>query len=226
MDDEPPPLADAALLRARPVTARGVRTRAALVSAARVVFERAGYLDARLVDITTEAHCSSGTFYTYFSGKEEIFAAVLEKSQDDMLHPGTEHVPADSDPVAIIEASNRAYLLAYERNAKLMELLEQVAAIDVRFRRLRRDRAEAFLRRNARSIAELQARGLADTGVDAMMASHALSGMISRLAFTHYVLEPGLGDPRTFTSEQLVAAATRLWANALRLPVSPDQECE
>jgi len=46
------------------VTRRGVRTRQALVDAARVVFEREGYLDARLTDITAEASCSSGTFYT------------------------------------------------------------------------------------------------------------------------------------------------------------------
>lgn len=34
-----------------PVTARGMRTRAALVAAARRVFERDGYIDARLTDI-------------------------------------------------------------------------------------------------------------------------------------------------------------------------------
>jgi len=47
-----------------------------------------GYLDARLIDITRAAKCSAGTFYTYFSSKEEIFAAVLEVAQEDMLHPG------------------------------------------------------------------------------------------------------------------------------------------
>jgi AcrR family transcriptional regulator len=216
-DDDPPSLADADLLRTPPATPRGVRTRAALVAAARVVVERAGYLDARLVDITAEARCSSGTFYTYFASKEEIFAAVLEVSQDDMMHPGTEHVPDDGDPVAVIEASTRAYFEAYERNAKLMELLEQVAAIDIRFRRLRRNRADAFVRRNARSIAGLQRRGLADSGVDPVVASLALSGMISRLAFTHFVVEPSLGEPPTWSSDQLVHAATRLWVNALRL---------
>ncbi len=76
-----------------------------------------GYLDARLVDITRAAKCSAGTFYTYFSSKEEIFAAVLEVAQEDMLHPGMPHVATEDDPAAIIEASNRAYLQAYKRNA-------------------------------------------------------------------------------------------------------------
>ncbi len=76
-----PSLADTSALREPPLTARGLRTRAALVAAARVVFERDGYLDARLSDITAEAKCSTGSFYTYFSSKEEILQAVLEASQ-------------------------------------------------------------------------------------------------------------------------------------------------
>ena len=55
--------------RMPPVTRRGIRTRQALVEAARVVFERDGYLDARLSDITAEANCATGTFYTYFNDK-------------------------------------------------------------------------------------------------------------------------------------------------------------
>ena len=54
-----------------------------------------------------------------------------------MLHPGMSHVTAAHDPAPVIEASNRAYLEAYKRNAKLMGLLEQVANIDPEFRELR-----------------------------------------------------------------------------------------
>ena len=80
-----------ALLRVPPATGRGARTRAALVKAARTVFERSGYLDARLADITQEANCATGSFYTYFANKEEVFAAVLEGAQEDMMHPGGLH---------------------------------------------------------------------------------------------------------------------------------------
>ncbi len=49
------------------------------------------------------------------------------------------------DQVAVIEAANRAYLLAYRRNARLMRLLEQVANInDDDVRELRRLRGAAF----------------------------------------------------------------------------------
>ncbi|WSY48190.1 TetR/AcrR family transcriptional regulator (plasmid) [Embleya sp. NBC_00888] len=195
-----------------PTTRRGLRTREALVKAARVVFERDGFLNARLVDITTEANCSIGTFYTYFEGKEEVFAAVIGAARHDMLHPGMPHVPEDEGPAAVIEASNRAYLVAYKRNAKLMKLMQQVAMIDPRFEEVRARSARAFGERNARRIKELQDRGLADPTVDPELAARALSLMVSRLAFECFALEEG---PRDL--EEIVAVCTKLWVNGLNL---------
>jgi len=215
--DPPPSMARPSLLREPPATERGLRTRATLVAAARKVFERLGYLDARLLDITQAAKCSAGTFYTYFSSKEEVFAAVLEVAQEDMLHPGMPHVAGDDDPAAVIEASNRAYLKAYKRNSKLMGLLEQVANIDPEFRELRTSRSNAFVRRNARSIAKLQAKGQADPDLDPLLASRALSSMMSRLAFGHFVTGEDRDDTPVVTEEDLVQIVTRLWVNALRI---------
>src|ERR1700739_4416252 len=220
--DPPPSMARSSLLREPPATERGLRTRAALVAAARKVFERDGYLNARLIDITRAANCSAGTFYTYFSSKEEIFAAVLEVAQETILHPGMSHVAAEDDPAAVIEASNRAYLQAYKRNSKLMGLLEQVASIDPEFRELRASRSNAFVRRNASSIAKLQAKGQADPDLDPLLASRALSAMMSRLAFGHFVTLEDREDTPAVTDEDLVAIVTRLWVNALRIP-SPEQ---
>lgn len=198
-----------------PATARGLRTRASLVTAARTVFERDGFLGSRLSDITAEAKCSAGTFYTYFSSKEEIFAAVLEAAQDDMLHPGMPRVADDDDPAAVIEASNRAYLVAYLRNAKLMALMQQVATIDADFEALRRHRSEKFVERNARHIAELQSRGLADETLDPLLTSYALSGMVSRMAMEALVI--GKRD-----LDDIVSILTKLWVNALQLRSNPN----
>ncbi|MBB3662423.1 MULTISPECIES: TetR/AcrR family transcriptional regulator [Prauserella salsuginis group] len=214
-DSAVPPLADTSAFRAPPVTARGARTRAALVAAARVVFERDGFLDARLTDITSEAKCSTGSFYTYFSSKEEVFLAVVEEAQHDMLHPGAPHLDEDeASPAAVIEASNRAYLEAYKRNAKLMLILEQVAVVDPKFREVRRARSRTFAGRNARAIARLQEQGLVDPGIDPKMAAMALSGMVSRLAYNVFCL----GDKASM--KQLVDTTTRLWVNALKLDES------
>lgn len=209
---EVPDLVDAEHLGTQPQTARGARTREALIAAARTIFERDGFVDSRLVDIAAEAKCSIGSFYTWFDSKDEVFAAVLHQAQSEMLHPGTSRMEASDDPVAIITASNRAYFEAYRRNARLNQLLLQVATVDPKIRALRQARANAFVMRNAKAIAELQARGLADRGVDATTAAMALSGMVSRLAQDAFVHEFLLAPV-----DELVDAATRMWTNALGL---------
>jgi AcrR family transcriptional regulator len=196
-----------------PVSARGAKTRQALVAAARNVLERDGFLEARIIDIAAEAGVATGSFYTYFTSKEDAFAAVVEEVSEEMLHPRLHELADRDDPIAVIEAANRAYLLAYRRNARLMALLEQVAQIDEEFRALRLRRARAFGVRNALAIARLQERGLADAKLDPRLAADALSSMVSRMAYLRYVLR---GDATSL--DALTDTLTRLWANALGIP--------
>jgi AcrR family transcriptional regulator len=196
------------------LTARGARTRERLVAAARTVFERDGFLNARVADITTEAGTASGSFYTYFTSKEEVLQALLDELQEEMLHPHLHDMTEGRDPVSVIAASNRAYLESYERNAKLMRLLEQVANIDDKFRELRKRRADTFARRNARAIRDLQVRGLADPTLNPVLAAGALSSMVARTAYTNWVL----GED--WDLDELADTLTQLWVNALR--ISPE----
>ena len=194
----------------QPVSARGARTREALVQAARDVFEREGFLESRITDITAAAGVAAGSFYTYFTSKEDVFAAVMSEVEEEMLHPRLEPAHNRDDPVAVIEAANLAYLAAYRRNAKLMGLMEQVAGIDPAFREQRLRRARAFMRRNATAIRRLQADGHADPDLDAALAAEALSAMVSRMAYFRYVLNLG-----NASQPALVETLTRLWTGAL-----------
>ena len=128
-----------------------------------------------------------------------------------MLHPQLD-VAAHGDAIAAIEAANRAYLEAVRRNARLVALMEQVGAIDERFRAWRAATGRAFIERNAAGIRSLQRNGLADRKLDPELAAVALSGMVSRMAYQAFVsgdVDAGIDD--------VVATVTRLWANALRL---------
>jgi AcrR family transcriptional regulator len=174
------------------------------------VFERAGYLEARITDITAQAGVATGTFYTYFTGKEEAFAAVMDEVEEEMLHPRLREIADRDDPVAVIEATNRAYLAAYRRNAKLMGLMEQVAQIDEDFRRLRIRRTRAFAERNTEALVRLQRQGLADPDLDAGLAALALSAMVSRMAYLRYV--QGFGNA---SAASLARTLTQLWVGAL-----------
>lgn len=196
-----------------PKTSRGARTRGALVDAARRVFEREGYLDTKITDITREAGVATGSFYTYFADKEEVFAAVMDGVRHEMLHPS---VDAAGDPVCAIEAANRAYLEAVRRNARLVALMEQVGAIDERFRGWRQETGRAFIERNAAGIRNLQRRGLADPSLDPDLAARALSAMVSRMAYLTFVSREVRASP-----DDVLAALTRLWANALALRPRP-----
>ncbi len=198
-----------------PVSSRGARTRRQLVDAARRVFERDGVLDAKITGITAEAGVSAGSFYTYFTDKDDAFAAVMEEVNEEMLHPRLRETADPDDPIKVIEAANRAYLTAYRRNAKLMGLMEQVAQIDPAFREVRMRRARSFVDRNARAIARLQRQGLADRELDPGLAAHAMSSMVSRMAYARYVQGNG-----SASIEALTQTLTRLWANALGIPRS------
>lgn len=194
-----------------PASKRGARTRTALINAARLVFERDGYVEARITDISDAASVAAGTFYTYFDSKEEILAAVLESVSDAMIYPHLDHVGDPTDMRALIEANNRAYLLAYKENANLMRLFEQLAQVDPQFRDLRRKRAQEFSRRSARTIRRLQEQHRADVDIDPYYAARALGGMVGRMAYTVYV-----GGER-IPFEALLATVTDLWVNALRI---------
>jgi AcrR family transcriptional regulator len=197
----------------RPRRADAERNRKALLAAARRVFERDGFVAARITDIADEAGVAHGCFYSHFPGKEEIFAAVVAEVSDEMLHPGPPlTTPAGSNPVAAIEAANLAYLEAYRRNARFMALLEQVATVNDTFLQIRLERSEAFLARNARAIRRLQRAGLADQDLDPDLASLALSVMVSRSAYVAFVI-----GRQPVDTARLAATLTRLWVSGLRL---------
>lgn len=205
-----------------PVRARrGGRTRDALIAAARTVIERDGYLQARIVDIAAEAGVATGSFYTHFPGKAEVFAAVLADVQDEMLHAGVDGTRRfDGDVRRSIQDANRAYLESYRRNAGLMAAMEQLAAVDRSFAELRLRRSLAFVERNAIAIRHLQQAGLADPHLDPDTAARALSAMVSRMAFMTFVV--GDGPPL----DDLVDTLTRLWGNAVGMPTTPTRPAQ
>jgi AcrR family transcriptional regulator len=57
----------------------------AILDAAFRVFSQRGYHNATVDDIAQEAGVSKGTCYQYFSGKEEIFMACLERTLETLL---------------------------------------------------------------------------------------------------------------------------------------------
>lgn len=190
---------------------RAQRTRASLIAGARTVFEKDGFQNAKITEIAETAGVAIGSFYTHFRSKEEIFLAVMDEVEEEMLHP---HRDLSASRAATLHesilAANRIYLEAYRRNAALMAVLEEFATVNEGFRAIRIRRAVAFSERNARAIERFQEKGIADPELDAYLAAHSLSGMVSRAAYQAFVLKTSTDDMDT-----LVRTLTRLWLNAL-----------
>ena len=70
-----------------PRSPKGERTRARLIDAAREVFERDGFLTARIADIARTAGLSQGSFYHYFESKEQIFREVAAAQERRLTAP-------------------------------------------------------------------------------------------------------------------------------------------
>jgi AcrR family transcriptional regulator len=208
--------------RALPATERGRRMRARLLEAAREVFERDGFLDARVTDISAAAGVAHGSFYTYFGSKTEIFRALVAATMDELYAslgtgdgaPGGDPHSGDRprDAVRRIDRANRRFVAMYRQNTALMALFEQVTTFDPEVRALRQAARERMVGRVGHSIAQLQAEGHVATDVDAEYSAHALVAMVNGLV--HYWLVLGAD----FDEERLVATMTGLWARSLGLP--------
>lgn len=202
-----------------PLTARGARTRAALVKAARALFEKQGYLDTNIGDISKRARVAHGTFYTYFNSKEEIFAEVVDALTADIQRMAAEEpqVPNPAPISARIERANRGYLRSYEQNAKMMAVLESVATFNPRLAQVRRQTRRFWVQRSTVAIRRWQERGLVDERIDPTYAASALGSLVDRSAYVWIVL----GEPYEF--EPAVQQLTLLYCNALGIPYDLDQ---
>lgn len=173
-----------------PLSSRGRATRQRLLDAARRVFEERGFIDTRIAHIAREAGVAYGSFYTHFASKEAVFYVVADQLFEEMFAPDG---PWDETPRERLEHANRSYWQRYQRNARLMAIVEQVATIDDGFREVRHRHRRTTNDRTAESIRRWQEAGLVPLDVDAEVAAQALGAMVDRTLYLRCVL--GEGDP-------------------------------
>ena len=194
-----------------PRSAKGRRTRARLLEAGKTVFERDGFLQARITDIAAQAQVSHGSFYHYFDSKESLFREIAEEvevrlvSMDDVPY----HVDSEAGPIDRIQAANRSYLTAYKKEARIMRVIEEVSRYDDTVRSVRTKRDDYLAARLESAIARLQAEGNADKRIDTRYAAIALGGMVAKFAEMMFI------GGQAFDLNDAVEQLTLLWANAL-----------
>jgi AcrR family transcriptional regulator len=202
-------------------TAKGLRTREELVAAARRVFERDGYSGARVADIAAEAGVAHGSFYTYFSSKQEAFLAVMRAVvagfSEAITRPPSEVRGGGRAESAFdaLDRSNRRYLDAYRANSVIWALAEQVATIDPEIHEIRLRGRRQHVERVAATIRRWQERGIADPGIDPHTTAGALVSMLSNFAYWW------LAGGDSYDPEAAAATLSDIWARAVGLRRSP-----
>jgi AcrR family transcriptional regulator len=183
--------------------------------AAKAVFEEHGFLNARVDDIVARAEQSHGVFYYYFDSKEAVFRAIVAALDERLFAPLDDVLLAESRLARgqrIREASRR-YLESFRREARMIDLIEQVSRYDAEVNTLRLAHHKKNTARVAESIRHQQLHGAADPDLDPDIVATALGALTHRFAelwFVHKVVR--------CTFEQGVEQLSRIYENALRAP--------
>lgn len=194
-----------------PLTQRGESRKQELLTAARRVFERRGFIETNVAEIVKEAKVSRGTFYTYFDTKEQVFSAVAQDVVSQMLASMATRIPA-RDFSERVEEVIRRFLAAYEPHARILGLIEQVGTFSPELRDLRLEAREVFVQRTRRGIERMQETGIADPSLDVEYTAETLGAMLDQSCHLMFNLN------KSFDRERLIDTLAQIWIKALRIP--------
>lgn len=96
--------------------------RQAILQAARKIFVRDGYSEAKISHIATEAGVASGTVYLYFNSKEAIAAALAEDFMKRVAELIREHIPKFGTPAGIEAYIDAVVKIAGDEKDALMQV--------------------------------------------------------------------------------------------------------
>ncbi|MGZ4442962.1 MAG: TetR/AcrR family transcriptional regulator [Nocardioidaceae bacterium] len=194
------------------ISARGKRTQTLLLEAARTVFERDGYLAARVTDISAEAGVSHGSFYTYYTSKNDIFRAVMQNALDNIYASGAAPIHDKSlSQRERIDLANRKFIEVYRGHTALMALFEQAATIDPEVRALRLAVRARAISRVQKSIERLQREGVANRALDPYTTASSLVAMVNFTVYFWLVMGEEHDEP------VMLRTLNELWANGIGL---------
>jgi AcrR family transcriptional regulator len=93
---------------------RSEETREALIAAARELFAERGFAGVGTEEIVRAARMTRGALYHHFQGKEDLFRAVYEQVERDLVEQLASTALAGVDPLQALHAGARAFLDACE----------------------------------------------------------------------------------------------------------------
>jgi AcrR family transcriptional regulator len=104
---------------------RGEPTRAELLRVARGLFAERGYSGVGTEEIVARANVTRGALYHHFADKKDLFRAVHEQLEEELVASIGEQIAGIEDPWELIVSGVRAFL-----DAATDPALRQIALID------------------------------------------------------------------------------------------------
>ena len=97
-------------VRTRTKAEQGEATRAKLVRVSRQLFAARGYAKTSIQDITRRAKVTRGALYHHFRDKRDLFRAVYEQTEQEIVESIGARMAGGSDPMALLAEGVRAFL--------------------------------------------------------------------------------------------------------------------
>jgi len=89
---------------------RGEATRDALIAAARALFAEHGYAEVATEEVVRRAGVTRGALYHYFRDKQDLFRAVFEQTEAEIMQTIIARVEGLTDPMEELAVGVRAFL--------------------------------------------------------------------------------------------------------------------
>jgi len=188
-------------------------TRERLLRAARSVFARSGFHGASVEEIASEAGFSTGALYSNFSGKEDLFLALMEREIDEHAGEIADAVRARASIAERATGGARQWMTMIEREPEVLLLFMEFWAYGVRDARMRPKVAAQFARMRE-LLTMLIADGVREFDLELDIPAEQLAVAIDALA--DGIARQKLADPDAVPDELMGRVLSLLLAGAAR----------
>ncbi len=133
--------------------------RQALLAAGSELFTSRGYREVSIEDIARAAGVGTGSFYTYFRGKEEFFEEILDQIEQQGRQEVDRLVASFESPLNRLRALYRFATLGIRRNPLLLGVLTGARKFAFPGQAVRRERGDTLRHHLERKIGEILVAG-------------------------------------------------------------------
>lgn len=191
-------------------TARGERTRAKLLDAARVAFAGVPWSRARVEDVCRAAGVGHGTYYAYFENKSAILEALVRRHAAALYHLADADWTT-GDVAADVRRVIAGFVALSQEDRDIREVWFAAAPAEPALQALVGEVRGQFVARVRGALQAARDAGLARADLDVDVAATALAAMVEQAVA---LAQQGEGVP----TERLVDGLTDLWVHAVYRP--------